>query len=132
MSQKKALIISSSLVQDQEFVYPFYRLLEENIKVDVYLLENTITKGFLGSTIPPNKDHPIHSFDELHDNFETINAEIPLGPDSPVRAITIYKSEKPPPDVKALVPFNLNPSLVILAFVFNADASDPVSGSVKQ
>lgn len=68
MSQKKAVIISSSLVQDQEFVYPFYRLLEENIKVDVYLLENTITKGFLGSTIPPNKDHPIHSFDALHDN----------------------------------------------------------------
>ena len=25
-------------------------------------------KVFLGSTIPPNKDHPIHSFDELHDN----------------------------------------------------------------
>ena len=52
MSQKKALIISSSLVQDQEFVYPFYRLLEENIKVDVYLLENTITKGFFRKHYP--------------------------------------------------------------------------------
>ena len=68
MSQIKAAIISSSLVQDQEFVYPFYRLLEEDIKVDVYLFEKAITKGFLGSTIPPNKDHPILGFDELQDD----------------------------------------------------------------
>ena len=35
---KKALIISSNLVQDQEFVYPFYRLLEEGFDVDVCLV----------------------------------------------------------------------------------------------
>ena len=31
MRNKKAIIISSSLVQDHEFIYPFYRLLEEEI-----------------------------------------------------------------------------------------------------
>lgn len=56
------------MVQDQEFIYPFYRLLEEKIAVDVYLLESTVTKGFLGSTIPPNKDHPIMSYNDLKDN----------------------------------------------------------------
>ena len=32
---KKALIISGNQVQDQEFIYPYYRLLEENFKIDV-------------------------------------------------------------------------------------------------
>ena len=43
-------------------------MLEENFEVDVYLFEKTITKGFLGSPIPPNKDHPILGFDSLNDN----------------------------------------------------------------
>ena len=32
----KALIVTSQLVQDHEFIYPFYRLKEEDITVDVY------------------------------------------------------------------------------------------------
>ena len=32
----KALIVTSQLVQDHEFIYPFYRLKEEGITVDVY------------------------------------------------------------------------------------------------
>ena len=35
----KAIIISGSLAQDHEFIYPYYRLLEEGIEVDVCLLE---------------------------------------------------------------------------------------------
>ena len=34
----KALMISGSLVQDHEFIYPYYRLLEEDIHVDARLL----------------------------------------------------------------------------------------------
>ena len=67
MGKIKSAMISSSLVQDQEFVYPFYRLLEEGFELDIFLLENTVTRGFLGSTIPPNKDHPIKNFNELKD-----------------------------------------------------------------
>ena len=68
MPNFKSVIISSSLVQDQEFLYPFYRLLEEEISVDVFLYENSLTKGFLGCSIPPNKDHPIKSFADLKDD----------------------------------------------------------------
>ena len=43
----KALIITSQLVQDHEFIYPFYRLKEEGVEVDVYNQTNQIVKGFL-------------------------------------------------------------------------------------
>ena len=43
----KAIIISGNLAQDQEFIYPYYRLLEANFKVDVLLLEGKPVKGFL-------------------------------------------------------------------------------------
>ena len=56
---KKAIIISGNLAQDHEFIYPYYRLLEENIDVDVCMLEGTFVKGFLGTTLPPNKDQKI-------------------------------------------------------------------------
>ena len=55
---KKAIIISGALAQDHEFIYPYYRLLEENMKVDVCLLEGEPVKGILG-TLPPNKDQII-------------------------------------------------------------------------
>ena len=32
---KKAVIISSQLVQDQEFVYPYYRLLEDEFEIEI-------------------------------------------------------------------------------------------------
>lgn len=64
--KKRALIISSGLVQDQEFVYPFYRLLEEQFTVDVSLFENSVVKGILGINIPPNKDHPLISIDNVN------------------------------------------------------------------
>ena len=31
----KCLILSGNLVQDHEFIYPYYRLLEESFEVDV-------------------------------------------------------------------------------------------------
>ena len=54
-----ALIISGKLVQDHEFIYPYYRLLEENFNVDVCLLGGKPVEGILGTLIPPNKDQPI-------------------------------------------------------------------------
>ena len=51
----KAIIISGNLAQDHEFIYPYYRLLEEGFKVDVCLLEGKPVEGILGTKIPPNK-----------------------------------------------------------------------------
>ena len=62
---KKAIIISGNLAQDHEFIYPYYRLLEENIDVDVCMLEGTFVKGFLGTTLPPNKDQKILKTEDI-------------------------------------------------------------------
>jgi putative intracellular protease/amidase len=37
--KKNAIILSGNLVQDHEFIYPFYRLLEEGFSVEVCLNE---------------------------------------------------------------------------------------------
>ena len=55
----KAIIISGNLAQDHEFIYPYYRLLEEGFEIDVCLLEGKPVKGILGTAIPPNKDQVI-------------------------------------------------------------------------
>ena len=57
--KNKALIISGNLAQDHEFIYPFYRLLEEGFEVDVCINEGLPVKGILGTDIPPNKNHPV-------------------------------------------------------------------------
>ena len=35
---RSAVIISGPMAQDHEFIYPYYRLLEEKIKLDVCLI----------------------------------------------------------------------------------------------
>ena len=62
---RKAIIISGNLAQDHEFIYPYYRMLEEQIDVDVCLLEGKPVKGFLGTTLPPNKDQKVKKIDEI-------------------------------------------------------------------
>ena len=62
---KKGLIISGNLVQDHEFIYPYYRLLEADFKVDVCLLEGVPVKGILGTTLPPNKDQVVKKIDDI-------------------------------------------------------------------
>ena len=52
MKKKRGIIISGALAQDHEFIYPYYRLLENNVKIDVCILENTFVKGILGTTLP--------------------------------------------------------------------------------
>lgn len=62
---KKGIIISGNLAQDHEFIYPYYRMLEEGIKVDVCLLEGKPVQGILGTTLPPNKDQVVKKIDEI-------------------------------------------------------------------
>ena len=62
---KKALILSGNFVQDHEFIYPFYRLLEEEFDVSVGINEDQKVKGILGTDIPPNKNQRIITPDLL-------------------------------------------------------------------
>ncbi len=69
----RALIITSQHVQDHEFIYPFYRLKEEKIDVDVYNQSSEIVKGFFGTKIPPQKDDKIVSINEIKvDNYDLL------------------------------------------------------------
>ena len=61
----RAIIISGNLAQDHEFIYPYYRLLEEGFLIDVCLLEGKPVQGILGTSIPPNKDQIIKKIDEV-------------------------------------------------------------------
>ena len=62
----KCLILSGNLVQDHEFIYPYYRLLEENFEVDVALLGGKEVLGILGTKIPPNKDQKVIDIADVH------------------------------------------------------------------
>ena len=63
--KKKAIIISGNLVQDHEFIYPYYRLLEEGFKLDVCINEGKAVSGILGTSIPPNKNHPVKLIEKI-------------------------------------------------------------------
>ena len=70
---KNALIITSQLVQDHEFIYPFYRLKEEGIKVDVYNQTEAIVKGYFGTKIPPQKDDNIVDLSSINvDDYDIL------------------------------------------------------------
>jgi protease I len=56
---KKAIIISGNLAQDHEFIYPYYRLLEENFDIDVVMVEGKPGFGILGTALPPNKEQKV-------------------------------------------------------------------------
>ena len=51
MPEKKALIITGNLVQDHEFIYPFYRLLEDGV-LHFVLLNRTLLQKKLDILIP--------------------------------------------------------------------------------
>jgi len=63
---KSAVIISGPLAQDHEFIYPFYRLLEEKIKLDVCIIGGKPVNGILGTLLPPNKNHPVKDIDQIN------------------------------------------------------------------
>ena len=62
---KKGLIISGNLAQDHEFICPYYRLLEEEVKLDVCLLEGKPVVGILGTALPPNKEQAVKKIEDV-------------------------------------------------------------------
>ena len=67
----KALIITSKLVQDHEYIYPFYRLKEEGIETHTYNQTDSIVQGFFGTKIPPQKEDIIVNLEDVNiDNYK--------------------------------------------------------------
>ena len=62
---KKAIIISGNLAQDHEFIYPYYRLLEDNFDIDVVMLEGKPGLGILGTALPPNKAQKVKGIKDV-------------------------------------------------------------------
>ena len=63
--KKKAIILTGELAQDHEFIYPFYRLLEERIEVDVCTPSGEAVMGILGTRLPPNKTHEVKKISDI-------------------------------------------------------------------
>ena len=61
----KALILTSKLVQDHEFIYPFYRLKEEGFEVHTYNGDKKHVAGFFGTKIPPKEEDVIVQLNEI-------------------------------------------------------------------
>ena len=61
-----SIIISGPLAQDHEFIYPYYRLLEAQSKLDVCIIGGKPAKGILGTTLPPDKDHLVKDIDQVN------------------------------------------------------------------
>ena len=55
---KKALILTGNLVQDHEFIYPYYRVQEDGYKVDVAVRDKKLVNGIIGAKVVPTKDIP--------------------------------------------------------------------------
>ena len=55
---KKALILTGNLVQDHEFIYPYYRVQEDGYKVDVAVRDKKQVNGIIGAKIIPTIDIP--------------------------------------------------------------------------
>ncbi|OUX38017.1 MAG: hypothetical protein CBE33_01850 [Candidatus Pelagibacter sp. TMED273] len=101
----KALIITSQLVQDHEFIYPFYRLKEEGILVDVYNQTNQIVKGFFGTKIPPQKEDNIISLENLNiDEYDLLI--LPGG----VKSMEILRLDKKA--IQTVIKFNEKKKLI--------------------
>ena len=58
IKQKRAVIVTGKLVQDHEFVYPYYRLQEAGYDVDVAVRGRETVFGSIGVKIIPTKDIP--------------------------------------------------------------------------
>ncbi len=55
---KKAVILTGKLVQDHEFVYPYYRAQEDGYTVDIAVRGKETVQGQIGVKIVPTKDIP--------------------------------------------------------------------------
>jgi protease I len=55
---RKALILTGKLVQDHEYIYPYYRVQEEGYELDVAVRGKELVFGIIGSKIVPTIDIP--------------------------------------------------------------------------
>jgi len=70
---KKALIITGNLVQDHEFIYPYYRLKEEGFEVITALKNAKFCVGILGTNIPSDKDAKAIDYEDMKiEDFDLI------------------------------------------------------------
>ena len=69
----KALIVTGSMAQDHEFIYPFYRLKEDGIDTYVFNGSKNQVLGFFGTKIPPQKDDNIIELKDIEvDAFDLL------------------------------------------------------------
>ena len=64
--KNRALILTSKLVQDHEFIYPFYRLKEENFEVHTLNGDTKQVTGYFGTKIPPKDEDKIVQIKEVN------------------------------------------------------------------
>ena len=55
---RKAIVLTGKLVQDHEFIYPYYRLKEEGYEVDIAVKGKVEVQGQIGCKVIPTKDIP--------------------------------------------------------------------------
>ena len=55
---KTALILTGNLVQDHEYIYPYYRVQEDGYNIEVAVRGKKQVNGIIGSKIIPTKDIP--------------------------------------------------------------------------
>ena len=63
---KRALIITGNLVQDHEYIYPYYRLRGEGFEVITALKDAKSCFGIVGLRIPSDKDAKIISYEDMN------------------------------------------------------------------
>jgi len=63
---KKALILTGNLVQDHEYIYPYYRLKGEGFEVTTALKDGESCLGILNTNIPSDKDAKIISYGDMN------------------------------------------------------------------
>lgn len=64
--KNKVLILTSKMVQDHEFIYPFYRMKEEGFEVHTCNDDKKAVLGFFGTKIPPKDEDKIIQIDNVN------------------------------------------------------------------
>lgn len=66
-------MITGKLVQDHEFIYPYYRLKEEGFDVFIGLKDKEKTVGSLGTKIPPDDLNDLITYEELNSVLNVVD-----------------------------------------------------------
>ncbi len=79
MSQKRAVMITGPGFQDEEYIYPYYRLLEAGFHLDIAIKDKAIVKGKYGIPAKPTMD----TKDLKEENYDLV--VLPGGHEAPDR-----------------------------------------------